>query len=305
MSTVLGLLITLGIIISVLVASYAGFLLVLNPINSENRSMAKKVLMNAAIGLLITICAWLLVNTFLTVLGYANGIQGATAALLGGGNNCLPIVTQGKVAGGGTDQTTQTEGSGGVNGGTCPSGQTCGANGTCGPAQPKCGDATCTAGQVCSTDGKSCVDPQSCTVGGQGLTGGGSIDYSAVQDQLAAVSGPLSALLQCMGNKLPPGVGRVSALTDHYSNTDKAKIAHCDAVGHAGDSQCAHTKGSCHYGGSCAGQAYAVDFGDEEHGSTLNDAAKACNGGAWYHFEGDHVHISVGRASGCNCDGGG
>jgi len=45
--------ISIGIVIAILVLVYAAFLLVLNPLNAENRSKAKGMLLNAAIGLVI------------------------------------------------------------------------------------------------------------------------------------------------------------------------------------------------------------------------------------------------------------
>ncbi|HVX90604.1 MAG TPA: hypothetical protein VHC20_03130, partial [Candidatus Paceibacterota bacterium] len=123
--------------------------------------------------------AWLLVNTFLNVVG-AGGIAGATKSLFGGGTsgNCIVAKQQKGIDGGAAGGGGQLTG-GQPNG--CANGQTCQSNGKCGPAQAKCGDATCTTGQVCSTDGKSCVDPQSCTYGGGS---GGNED--AVRQQLAA-----------------------------------------------------------------------------------------------------------------------
>jgi len=71
----------LGIMIAVLVAAYGGFLLVMNPTMPENKAKAKSAFLNAAIGLVITLAAWLIVNTLLTVLGVSGGISGVTSKL--------------------------------------------------------------------------------------------------------------------------------------------------------------------------------------------------------------------------------
>jgi len=78
----------LAVIITVLMIAYAGFLWVLNPLNPENRSAGRALLMNAAIGLVLTLSAWLIVNTLLTVIG-AGGVAGTTSILGGGADKCL------------------------------------------------------------------------------------------------------------------------------------------------------------------------------------------------------------------------
>jgi hypothetical protein len=242
--------ISFGIIIAVLMFAYAGFLWVLNPMNPENRSAGRKMLINAAIGLVLTLSAWLIVNTLLNVIG-AGGIAGTTSSL-GKGTPCIAVEPGGGGGGGGGITATTT------------------------PPTPSP-----------TADGKFTYD-------------------SGVQAEVGAESGALSSMLSCMANIVPGNVGRISAITDLYSGTDTAKIAHCDAVGSKGDSNCAHTANSCHYGGTCGGASYAVDFGDEENANALRAAGRSCNAGAkWNPAEaGTHVHISVGTASGCACDTG-
>lgn len=74
---------------------------------------------------------------------------------------------------------------------------------------------------------------------------------------------------------------------------------------------CAHAENSCHYGGrTCRGRSYAVDFGlareSADTCSVLHRAVIDCNrqlgGRAWFHFEGDHLHVSIGAQHGCGCD---
>ncbi len=156
----------LSITISVLMFAYAGFLWVLNPINPENRAAGRKILMNAAIGLLITLSAWLIVNTLLIALG-ANidgqgGIAGTTK-LLSGGSDCTkgdPLVNNGGTLGGGGGDTTTPPGG-------CPSGQQCSATTkTCEyktTTTITCGDKTCGKNETCDATAKTCTPPQACT----------------------------------------------------------------------------------------------------------------------------------------------
>lgn len=128
---------------------------------------------------------------------------------------------------------------------------------------------------------------------------------SGVQAETPAESSALRSLLSCMSGRLPSGVGQISAVTDLYSVTDQSRIAHCAAVGSQGDSHCAHTVGSCHYGGSrCTGQSYAVDFGDEGNASALIAAARACGAQRAALENGTHVHVSApnqcGASGACN-----
>src|SRR4051812_14597884 len=51
--------IALGILITVAMAAYAGFLWVLNPTNAENRTKGRSILINAVIGLVLTLASWL------------------------------------------------------------------------------------------------------------------------------------------------------------------------------------------------------------------------------------------------------
>lgn len=137
------------------------------------------------------------------------------------------------------------------------------------------------------------------TATGQSGTGGtvpdGVFDYDdGIKPQMASASGPLNSLLTCMAGRLPKGVGKISSISDSDIQSGKKTFAQCAASG------CQHTKHSCHYGGnSCVGSSYAVDFGDEQNATVLKNTALAC-GATWTGFEGNHIHISVGKACGCN-----
>jgi len=68
-------------------------------------------------------------------------------------------------------------------------------------------------------------------------------------------------------------------------------------------SSCAHSKNSCHYGGTnCAGKSYAVDFGNETYGNEIYWAAKACQPNAFVLDEDSHIHVSIGSVYNCGCN---
>lgn len=90
--------VSLGILISVLVIVFAGVLWILTPTNPENHSKAKKVLMNAVIGLLIILSAWLVVDFIMKTLYDADTSGfGPWNTILIGGEYC--IVKNDKVQG--------------------------------------------------------------------------------------------------------------------------------------------------------------------------------------------------------------
>lgn len=78
-----------GITIAVLMIAYAGFLWVTNPINAENRTKARSVLMNAGIGLLIALGAWLIVNTLLGALSGGSANISSFTGFISGGDTCI------------------------------------------------------------------------------------------------------------------------------------------------------------------------------------------------------------------------
>lgn len=82
--------ISFGIIICVLVIMGAGILWILTPTNPENHSQAKKILTNAALGLLIILSAWLIVD-FVMKLLYNPNIEnfGPWNKILTGGDACI------------------------------------------------------------------------------------------------------------------------------------------------------------------------------------------------------------------------
>jgi len=87
----LDLAIGIGVLASVAALAYAGFLWVTNPLNSENRTQGRNMLLNAVVGLVIALGAWLIVNTLLNVLT-GSGVESATSKL-GIGTDCLPTAS--------------------------------------------------------------------------------------------------------------------------------------------------------------------------------------------------------------------
>lgn len=79
--------VSISVIIATLVFAYAGFLWVMSPTNPENRQKGRKIMMDAVIGFLIVLGAWLLVNSVLAVL--TNYTVDTATSVLTGGDQCL------------------------------------------------------------------------------------------------------------------------------------------------------------------------------------------------------------------------
>lgn len=61
--------ITIAIVfVAPIMISYAGFLLVVNPVNGDKRSAARAMLLNTVVGIIIALAAWLIVNAVFAVL---------------------------------------------------------------------------------------------------------------------------------------------------------------------------------------------------------------------------------------------
>jgi hypothetical protein len=89
---------SLGVLACVAVLAYAGGLWVLNPLKAEFREQGRGMLINAVVGLVIALAAWLIINTFTVVLT-GKGVETWTAQI-GIGGKCLPNASD--VTGGGT-----------------------------------------------------------------------------------------------------------------------------------------------------------------------------------------------------------
>ena len=89
--------ISFGILFAVIIIAWAGFLYITTPTNPEARSQANKMLINAAIGLLIICSAWLIVDFVMKTL-YAgednqHGKFGPWNSILTGGDICVEAKT--------------------------------------------------------------------------------------------------------------------------------------------------------------------------------------------------------------------
>lgn len=118
---------SMGVIIFVLVAVYAGFLLMTNPFHAENKTKARTILLNAVIGLLIALSAWLLVDFIMKSL--YNEQWGPWNSILGDGGTMCIVVKEGPsgpvTTGGGAGTGGITTAPGTVSGGSCPSSTGC------------------------------------------------------------------------------------------------------------------------------------------------------------------------------------
>jgi len=139
----------LGVAICVLMLAYAGFLWVLNPTNPENRSTGRKILINAAIGLVLVLSSWLIVNTILTVIGA--GSIGSVTGVLSGGSPCITAGTPGSTGiisgGNGSGGVSASGSTSGIGACTVPSG------GPCAPSNLSAfGSAAENASKICNKE---------------------------------------------------------------------------------------------------------------------------------------------------------
>lgn len=84
------------VFIAPLMIGYAGFLYVVNPINPANKAKAKQVLINAIVGLLVSLVAWLAVDAVMAALYHPTDSTWGTWYTLvsGNGDACLLSVAQ-------------------------------------------------------------------------------------------------------------------------------------------------------------------------------------------------------------------
>ncbi len=117
--------ISLGIFIAVGIMAWAGFLYITTPANPEARSQANKMLINAVIGFLIIISAWLIVDFVMKVLYSGpdgeSGAFGPWNSILTGGEICVSSIEPVPLFSGAITAGQLTTSSG-TSGGTLPSG---------------------------------------------------------------------------------------------------------------------------------------------------------------------------------------
>jgi type IV secretory pathway VirB2 component (pilin) len=110
--------ISIGVFIAVIIIAYAGALWMFSSLNSENRTKARTVLINAVVGLLIALSSWILVDFVMKTLYNEGSGFGPWNAILGsGGQKCLAVKQPPSAAGVGA-----TSGSGGVTTGSSTAG---------------------------------------------------------------------------------------------------------------------------------------------------------------------------------------
>lgn len=85
--------ISIGVLFAVIIIAWAGFLYITTPANPEARSQANKMLINAAVGLLIVLSAWLIVDFVMKALysgpDGTKGEFGPWNSILSGGDICV------------------------------------------------------------------------------------------------------------------------------------------------------------------------------------------------------------------------
>lgn len=256
--------VTFGVIVLTVVIAWAGLMYILSATNPESRSKANGLITGAIIGIVLVLSSWLIIDFVMRTL--YSGAEG-NAGKFGPWNSILAEDADWCIEPQKTnplfDSLPFTPGKGPVVNPTNPD-----ANPNTTPTSP-------------STP----VDPKA----------DNSFDYqSGISAQAGHAAPALKSLLSCMAARVPANVGQISSISDSRIASGAKTFAQCNQGG------CAHTQGSCHYGGNkCTGTSYAADFGDENNATVLMQAARAC-GANYVKNEGDHVHVSIGAACGCN-----
>lgn len=256
--------IAIGVVIFVLVASYAGVLFMASSVNPRGKEQAKSMLMSAVLGLVIALAAWLLVDFVMKAL--YNERWGPWNSILSNPQAEYCLVVKNPPAG----PSTGTGGTGGV------TGQPGGPNE---PGEP--------GGE----------EPSGPAAGSFPLSG---IDSRQSGD----ASTQLNQLLACIAAKPGTSGARITSISDDYLYTRGKTWADCRAgecqhCGSSGANSCSSGGASYHYGGTqCGDHSYAVDF-NADTGTSLSNAliqaARECGGRSL--SEGNHTHIQIGS---CN-----
>lgn len=83
--------VSLGVIFTVLVIAYAGYLFMFSAFQSRSREQARTILLHAVLGLAIALSAWLLVDFVMKTLYKEDSQFGPWNTILSGGNYCLSV----------------------------------------------------------------------------------------------------------------------------------------------------------------------------------------------------------------------
>lgn len=258
---VVNFIIALSVIVATIIIAWAGGLYMLSATNPESRSMANKMLINAAVGLMIVLSAWLIVDFVMKTL-YGGQFGPWNTILMGTeGDSCIVKNENQQALFGGNILAVP-----GQTGGLTPGTET---------------SFTPTTDPHPDADNRFTYQ-------------------SGIDNQIVHASPRLRQLMVCMAARVPANVGEVSSISDSRITSGEKTFAQC-RVG-----SCAHSAYSCHYGGRCnSDYSYAVDFGDGNPGSSalthLRAAAQAC-GADYINPESTHLHVSVGRSAGCQCN---
>ena len=110
-NNLISLLITLAIVlVAPLMIAWSGFLFVVNPVNAGGKEQAKKILTNTIVGIVISLCGWMIVDAIMAALYNPSASSGTTVLgtwsqliTSGTGPVCLP--QQGSTPGAGLNQT--------------------------------------------------------------------------------------------------------------------------------------------------------------------------------------------------------
>lgn len=334
MQNVINFGISLGVVIFVLVCVYAGFLLMTSSVNAENRQKARSALMNAVIGLMVALSAWLLIDFVMKTL--YNEKWGPWNSILGSGSGDYCLLTHSSPISGSTSETgtgvTTAPGSTPTTpAATCdnPRNNSVNLGGCCG-SNPN----ACTANLMCSSASRTCVpqdrsvqrdgscagNPNACVSGlrcetasgpnqnkcvTQTASGGAFVLVGINPRQIDDAAPQLKQLLSCMAADTKTAGARITSISDDalYSGSSWAD---CRLNG------CSHKANSWHYGGpNGQNKSLAVDFGNNSNSASLRQALTAaacqCNSRVRILQEGggpigSSLHISFGVSEGRGCN---
>jgi hypothetical protein len=113
---------------------------------------------------------------------------------------------------------------------------------------------------------------------------------SGISAQCGDASAPLQALMMCMQSKLGKSKMIITSISD------SAGLSNCITTSYT-KPPCAHTKSSCHYGGTSGGQSEAIDISTRSGvaASSIIAAANECGAGFTKDeaSSANHVHVST------------